>query len=160
MDFSTLTLKDEQYDIRIDDQGQWWHEGEPIRRKALVKLFNTVLKYDSKKGEYWLVTPAEAGRIKVDDVPYIIVDHDWEGENLCLINNLDQEVVVNDQHEIELLFAKKHQMKLPYVTMDNGLKARFSRHTYYHLLNEADEEDGVFYITSGNRKYVIGQLDA
>lgn len=160
MDFTNLSKKDENYDIRIDDNGVWWHEGAPIKRKALVKLFSTVLRYDSQKGEYWLVTPAEAGRIVVEDVPYIITDYIWGDDKIILINNLDKKIQINSQDQIVLEYAKKHKMMLPYVTMENGLKARFSRNVYYHLLNEADEEEGCFYITSEGEKIIIGQVDA
>ena len=38
----------------------------------LVKLFASVLRREAD-GRYWLVTPAERGRIKVEDVPFLAV---------------------------------------------------------------------------------------
>ena len=46
----------EQYDIRIARDGTWFHNGDPIRRIELAKLFSTVLKRDDD-GDYWLITP-------------------------------------------------------------------------------------------------------
>ena len=40
-------------DIRIAADGTWFHEGGPIGRKNLVKLFASVLERD-EAGEYWL----------------------------------------------------------------------------------------------------------
>ena len=44
--------------IRIDSTGQWHHEGLPIRRIEIVRLFATLLKKDID-GIYWLETPVE-----------------------------------------------------------------------------------------------------
>ena len=51
-------------DIRIAADGTWIHEGGPIGRKNLVKLFASVLKRDGE-GDYWLVTPVARARIRV-----------------------------------------------------------------------------------------------
>ena len=39
---------EQQFHIKIASDGRWYHEGGEIHRKALVKLFSTVLKRDSK----------------------------------------------------------------------------------------------------------------
>ena len=48
------------YDIRIDRDGTWFHQGTPIGRKELVRLFSTILRKDDE--DYVLVTPAEKMR--------------------------------------------------------------------------------------------------
>ena len=70
---------DEGYQIRIDRDGTWYYHGSPIRRMELVKLFSTVLRRD-ETGDYWLVTPAERGRIQVDEVPFTAVGLTIRGE--------------------------------------------------------------------------------
>ena len=42
-------------DIRIAGDGTWFHEGCPIGRLPLVKLFASVLRREDD--DYWLVTP-------------------------------------------------------------------------------------------------------
>src|SRR5688572_6204531 len=64
---------DENYDIRIARDGTWFYHGSPIGRKSLVKLFASVLRRDDL-GDYWLETPAERGRIRVDDAPFVAVE--------------------------------------------------------------------------------------
>src|SRR5690242_14323752 len=61
------------FDLRIAQDGTWFYHGSPITRKPLVKLFASVLKRDAS-GEYWLQTPAEKGRIQVDDAPFVAVE--------------------------------------------------------------------------------------
>ena len=61
---------EEQFDIRIDRDGQWFHRGSTIGRDKIAKLFSTVLHYDPNSKDYWLITPVEQGRIEVEDVLY------------------------------------------------------------------------------------------
>ena len=63
-------IKEQQFDIRIANDGRWFHEGDEICRIEMVKLFASVLM--DKTGDYWLVTPVEKGRVVVDDVPFIV----------------------------------------------------------------------------------------
>ena len=58
-----------EIDIRIRPDGTWLHEGTPIGRPALVRLFSTVLRKDAD-GIY-LVTPVEKLKITVEDAPGI-----------------------------------------------------------------------------------------
>src|SRR3954447_18595510 len=67
-----------EIDIRIAKDGTWFHVGTPIGRKELVRLFSTILRKDADG--YHLVTPVEKMKIRVDDVPFIAVLMDVEGE--------------------------------------------------------------------------------
>ncbi|MGH7058113.1 MAG: DUF1285 domain-containing protein, partial [Acetobacteraceae bacterium] len=58
--------------------GTWLYRGSPIARKELVCLFASVLKRTGD-GAYWLETPAERGRIAVEDAPFVAVVLDWSG---------------------------------------------------------------------------------
>ncbi|MFP5330673.1 MAG: DUF1285 domain-containing protein, partial [Alphaproteobacteria bacterium] len=44
--------------IRIARDGTWYHEGRPIEREAMVRLFSTVLRREPD-GSHVLVTPVE-----------------------------------------------------------------------------------------------------
>lgn len=59
--------------IRIARDGTWFYHGSPIGRKPLVKLFASVLRREAD-GTYWLVTPAERGRVEVEDAPFTAVE--------------------------------------------------------------------------------------
>ncbi|MEQ8408625.1 MAG: DUF1285 domain-containing protein [Gammaproteobacteria bacterium] len=61
-------------DMRICRDGSWVHEGRPIRRMAMVKLFASILKREGD--EYFLVTPVEKVRIQVEDTPFLAVAMD------------------------------------------------------------------------------------
>lgn len=62
-------------DIVIDRQGCWFHQGQPIKRQSLVNLFASILRRE-QDGDYYLVTPVEKWRIRVEDAALIVVDMD------------------------------------------------------------------------------------
>ena len=61
----------QNFEIYIDANGKWFHQGKSIDRVSIVKLFSTILKRD-KFGEYWLENPVEKGKIIVEDAPFVI----------------------------------------------------------------------------------------
>ncbi|MBV8913822.1 MAG: DUF1285 domain-containing protein, partial [Acetobacteraceae bacterium] len=79
----------------IKRDGTWLYRGSPIGRRELVCLFSSVLKREAD-GSYWLETPAERGRIEVEDVPWLAVEMDWTGvgpnQVLSFRTNVDQVV--------------------------------------------------------------------
>ena len=54
--YSRALTAGDDLDMRIAADGTWYHEGAPIARKALVKLFASVLQRDPD-GSYWLRPP-------------------------------------------------------------------------------------------------------
>lgn len=63
----------------IKRDGTWLYRGTPINRKELVCLFSSVLRRE-EDGSWWLQTPAERGRIEVEDAPFVAVELDWAGD--------------------------------------------------------------------------------
>ena len=66
-------------DLLIRKDGVWVHEGKPIKRRELVKLFASILCVDSD-GDYYLVSPQEKVRIRVEKYPFVIQEMDVVGE--------------------------------------------------------------------------------
>ena len=138
--------EDEGYDIRIAADGVWYHEGRPIRRPALVKLFASVLQRDAA-GDYWLITPAERGRITVEDAPFVAVEAEWRGDGLWLRTNLDDWVAVSPDHPIRVAYGKEGasggtDAPRPYVMVHRGLEALIARPVFYELAEAAVERGG------------------
>ena len=119
--FFKKDAQEDIFDIRIDYNGTWYHKNTPIEREKLVQLFSTVLHYDPKTQDYWLITPHEQGRIEVEDSAYIIIDFEWDNENLTLTTNLEHQVKPSPNHSI---FLKN---KTPYCTIHNNVPARINR---------------------------------
>jgi uncharacterized protein len=129
-------------DMRIARDGTWFYRGSPIGRAALVKLFASVLRRDAD-GRYWLVTPAERGRIEVDDVPFLAVELLVEGEGrdqaLIFRTNLDEFVTAGPDNPLRVETAASGE-PAPYILIRAGLEARVARAVFYELVELGTEE--------------------
>lgn len=147
-------------DIRIAADGTWFHEGAPIGRKPLVRLFAGVLQRD-EAGDYWLVTPVERARIRVEDAPFVALEMTVEGsgrdQRLTFRTNVDDRVVAGPNHRLTFRPRPTTKEQAPYVVVRDGLEALVNRAVYYDLVERAVEEtidgkatfgvwsDGVFF---------------
>lgn len=129
-------------DMRIARDGTWSYRGSPIGRLALVKLFASVLRREPD-GCYWLVTPAERGRIEVEDVPFLAVALTVAGEGrdqrLIFRTNLDEFVTAGPDNPLRMETAASGE-PAPYILVRNGLDARLARPVFYDLVDLAKEE--------------------
>lgn len=126
--------------IRRD--GIWLYRGSVVQRKELVCLFASVLKRD-RFGAFWLETPAERGRIEVEDAPFVAVELDWRGsdcdQTLSLRTNVDQCVTVDEDHPLRVHRDPVTGEPTPYLLVRPGegaagVEARVNRATYYELV--------------------------
>ncbi len=142
-------------DIAIDVDGHWLHEGQPIKRKELAKLFASILRYEN--GHYYLVTPAEKLAIKVADAPFLAVDMEvrqsTQGQEIGFLTNMGEFVVVDEDHPLSVRNTR------PYVCVRDGLDALISRSVYYRLVELAEaspRKDGTLGVTSRGRYFELG----
>ena len=127
-------------DIRIAANGDWYHDGDRIKRFAIAKLFASVLRLD--EGAHYLVTPAEKLRIQVDDAPFVATDMEAEGVGagmrIAFRTNVGDAVVADAAHPI--VVADRAGEPRPYVEVRRGLKALIARPVFYRLAALATEE--------------------
>ena len=130
-------------DFKITRDGTWYHDGAPIKREALAKLFaDRALKID-EGGNYWLQTPFEKYPVDVEDVPFVIVDYD----GLDLRTNMNEHVMLGSETVWELRDG------IPYVEVRDGLFARLGRAVLYNLIQEYGEA-----ITVGEQAFPLGEI--
>ena len=142
--------------MRIATDGTWFHQGTPIGRKELVKLFASVLKREVD-GTYWLETPVERGEIEVEDAAFIAPLADQVGEYWVFQTNIDQAIPLNADHPLRVEVAEGTGEPRPYIAVGKGLEARLSRNVYYQLVHAATEQaDGTWTIHSGGQSWVVG----
>jgi hypothetical protein len=147
------------FDIRIARDGTWFYHGSPINRKPLVRLFSTVLQR-AECGDFMLVTPAERGRIAVEDAPFTAVALDVAGSGrdqmLTFTTNVDDRVTAGRGHPIRVAADAATGDPSPYVLVRPGLEARIARAIFYELADRSIEapaapgrlgvwSDGVFF---------------
>lgn len=151
---------DEAYAIRILADGTWTYHGSPIGRPALVKLFASVLRRDSA-GDYWLVTPAEKGRIAVDDAPFVAVEMLAAGTGsdavLTVRTNLDELVEAGPDHPIRVSFDPDSGEPRPYIRVRDDMEALITRPVYYALADRAVEHSGILGVWSNGCFFALEQ---
>ncbi len=133
-----------EMDLQIKKDGSWWYMGSQITRKRLIKLFSRVIK--KEKEEYFLVTPVEKLKIKVDDFPFIanwldIVDdpeqpHPW----LTLKTNVGDQIILNAQSPL-IIDHNKDGTPLPKILVRANLHAKLSRSVFYELVEMSESWD-------------------
>lgn len=147
-------------DMQIRHDGSWFYMGTPIGRKALVKLFASVLKKEDDK--YFLVTPVEKVGIQVEDVPLLITQWEQKDEHLVFVSNCEDKVIVSETHPVTLLKDKVTGDTLPYVNVRRNLWARLNRNVFYQLaeIGEEAEQQGktVLQLSSGDYTFSLGAL--
>ena len=134
-----------EIDMRIARDGTWFHEGTPIGRPALVKLFSNILWREGDR--YFLVTPVEKVGIQVDDAPFLAVDAQAEGEGeaqrITFVTQTGDRTTAGPDHPIRVARDPETGEPSPYVIVRRNLEALIDRKTFYRLVDlGAHEEHG------------------
>lgn len=136
-------------EMRIARDGTWFHQGSPIGRAAMVRLFSTILRREPDGG-YVLVTPVEKLDIVVEDAPFLAVGMKAQGEgrDAVLTFQLNTGDLVTADAAHPLRFESGEDGPRPYVHVRGGLDALVTRSVYYELaqraLDRGDEPAGVW----------------
>jgi hypothetical protein len=142
-------------EMRIARDGTWYHQGSPIGRPAMVRLFSTLLRREADGG-YVLVTPVEKLDITVEDAPFTAVEMRSEGagqeRRLAFRLNTDDLIVADRDHPLR--FGAGEDGPHPYLRVRGELDALITRSVYYELAELALQDeaappgiwsDGVFF---------------
>jgi uncharacterized protein len=125
-------------EMRIARDGSWFHQGTPIARQEMVRLFSTILRREAD-GAYVLVTPVEKLDIAVEDAPFVAVEMKTEGNGpatrIAFRLNTGDLVTAGANHPIR--FDTKDGEPRPYLHVRGGLEALIARPVYYELVDIA-----------------------
>ena len=146
-------------EMRIARDGTWFHQGSPIGRVAMVRLFSTILRRE-EDGGYVLVTPAEKLDIAVEDAPFVATSMKAEGSGAAMRLgfqlNTGELVTAGPDHKLR--FAAREDGPRPYIHVRAGLEALIARPVYYELAELAlanADADGVAGIWSDGAFFAI-----
>ena len=152
-------------DMRIARDGTWFYHGSPIGRKPLVKLFARALARD-ENGDFWLETPVEKARIRVDDAPFVAVEMFADGagadRRLRFRTNVDDVVTLDADHPLRVETDVESGAPAPYLTVRGRLEALVARAVFYDLVELGEEresdEGAVLGVWSGGRFFPLGRV--
>lgn len=128
-------------DIRIGRDGNWYHEGVSIERLELVRLFSGLLKREAD--DYFLVTPMEKWRIRVEDAPFVLIALDARSDargqqQLVFFTNVGDPVIAGPEHPLRIEIDPRTGQPSPYLRVRRNLEGLLSRPVYYELAELAE----------------------
>ena len=125
-------------EMRIARDGTWFHQGSPIGRQTMVRLFSTILRRE-EDGRDVLVTPVEKLDIVVEDAPFVAVEMkvSGEGKAATLTFRLNTGDLVTADADHALRFEPREDGPRPYLHVRAGLDAVVARAVYYDLAQRA-----------------------
>lgn len=144
-------------DIVVRADGVWMHEGSPIGRPELVRLFSTILRKDPDG--YHLVTPVEKLRITVEDLPFRAVELRERDGALVFVTAQGDEAEAGSAHPIVVETDPQSGEPSPRVHIRADLWARITRPIFYELVERAQEVDGVLCVRSGSSVFELGAVE-
>ena len=144
--------------MEILADGTWRHEGTPIARESLVRLFASILRKDAD-GETYLITPVEKIRVHVADAPFTAIRADRAGEGadqtIVFTTNVGDVVPLDADHPLRLTHAAAGEPR-PYILVRGRLEARILRAPFYDLAQWSETRDGSWGVWSGGSWWKLG----
>ena len=136
-------------EMRIARDGRWCHQGRPIERAAMVRLFSTVLRRELD-GSHVLVTPVEKLSIEVESTAFRAIEMTMEGEReqrrIAFRLDSGDAVIAGPDHRLSVVETADGPS--PRLAVRHGLEAEIARPLYYELadiaLAEGHEPPGVW----------------
>ena len=148
-------------DLKVLANGEWWHDGQLIKRQALIDLFSTVLWKED--GKFYLKTPVEQIEIQVEDEPLFVNQVDQveiDAKNYIQFTTTTQDLIIVDQEHP--IFMREYQGELrPYVHVRFGINALIQRAAFLHLVEmgellENEKGESILVLQSGDLRLQLG----
>ncbi len=141
-----------EMDLTIRADGSWIHDGRPIARPEMVRLFASVLKREGDR--FFLVTPVEKLGITVEDAPFLAVDADISDDAITFTTNVGDTVTAGPENALRI--EDPAGAPRPYVHVRGGLDALIDRKTFYRLIDAArPDASGRLRLRSGGADFLL-----
>ncbi|QBX34655.1 DUF1285 domain-containing protein [Paracoccus liaowanqingii] len=141
-----------EMDLLIRADGTWLHEGSPIGRPAMVRLFAGILKREGDR--FFLVSPVEKLGIRVEDAPFLATDAEIAPGRVTFTTNVGDRVEAGPDHAI--ILRGSAEAPRPYVHVRAGLEALIDRKTFYRLAaGAAPGPEGRIGIEAGGQFFAL-----
>ena len=127
-----------ELDIRVDRGGVWWHQGARVEHPRVLRALSRLLRRETD-GHYYLVTPVEKWRIRVENYPLMIVAavcQEDSNAGICwqLTTQTGEHAILNGDCRLIM----DDDTDIPRVILRDGLSARLARQCWYQLVEQAE----------------------
>jgi hypothetical protein len=149
--FKKGELSDE---IRLDKDGNWFHNGQPFTNKKIIEFFNRSINITAD-GTHVIHYDRYTYPIVVEDAPVFVTGVWFKGFGKWEKINLNLSTGAAELLDIHSIYYKNTTL---YCRVRGGtLVARFRNSPFYHLMERLDEVDGAFYLTLCGEKIQLHQ---
>jgi hypothetical protein len=143
--------------LRLDREGRWWHDGEPVTHAGIHDALHRWLDRDDSTGRFVVRAGREWCFVEVDDVPAFVRRVRAEGDGV------ERRVllVLADGAEEELDPATLRQAadNVLYCTVRAGrMPARFDRSAYWRLAQWVEFDGATAVLPAAGRRWPIEPL--
>lgn len=139
--------------ITLDDEGRWWHEGDPIDNPRIADLFHRSIERTAG-GTYVLHIAPFTYPIEVKDTPYFVRYFALDGETPRIrLSDGSEEVL--DVKSLRYVAGRGFYCQVKSNDKGGTFSARFNRPAYYALAEHLEEDGGGYVLVLGNTRTVI-----
>lgn len=132
--------------MKIDRQGRWWHDDEPVEHPNIIEAFNRGLRVGDD-GRYQLHFGGDWCFVQVEDCGFTVVTVDEaEGERLS-VRLSDRTAEWLDLASLAL----DDQGVLTVRVKEGKGRARFSREAQFQLAERFEEAEGHLFVRVGQK---------
>lgn len=140
-----------ELDMEIRRSGEWYYQGTPIGRPAMVRLFASILKYEH--GRYYLVTPVEKVGIRVESTPFVAVSAERVEGTWIVTDRLGERQPLDRDHPLDT----RIDPQTPTMVWRRNLPARVHPNLMYQwqtwALENGGLEDDELWLTSAGERF-------
>jgi len=140
-------------EIRLDAEGNWFHNGQPFTNQRIIDFFNKSINI-TKDGTYVIHYAQFTYPIVVEDAPIFVTGVRFKGfadfETVILTLSTGQE----EELDVSTLHVRKGKELYCYVR-NNTMLAKFKRSASFTILDRLEETDDIFYLTIAGKKIVL-----
>jgi hypothetical protein len=141
-------------EIRIDTEGNWFHNGSAFKNKKLISFFNKSIDI-TIDGLYVINYSGFVYPIIVEDAPLFIT-------GFRFIKNEDEEciLIALNSGEVEKLSVNTLHYKnnaLYCFVRDGEIPAKFKRSPCYELLQNIKDNDDIYYLELCGERIVLSE---
>jgi hypothetical protein len=143
--------------IRVDREGQFFHEGDPITHPVLAERLATWLSVDPESGRYILANQVNWAFLQVDDTPLVVKALEQDPAGLRVLRS------DGVWEPLDLASLRLAPDGAPYCDVRGGaMPARFARSAAHALLERLDEDAGgqVTLTAPDGRRVPVPRVDA
>lgn len=145
--------------IYIDADGQWFYQGTPFIRKKMIRLFSRLLR---KEGDhFYLVTPVEKLQVRVEDVPFVIVDVEFAGSDdqktITFTTSIGDTCILSERCPLHVVpeHLSKNKIFKPYVRIRHALEAKVNRNVFYQLVEKSEQYEEQYGVWSDGQFWLL-----